>query len=68
MGFLIKELLKHGLVHDDVRTVFGQGLQAYTVDARLGENGAVLREPSPEKASIPRSSPASKRRSRPMAG
>lgn len=68
MGFLIKELLKHGLVHDDVRTVFGQGLQAYTVDARLDENGAVLREPSPEKASIPRSSPASKRRSRPMAG
>ncbi|MBX4967321.1 phosphogluconate dehydratase [Rhizobium binae] len=50
MGFLIKELLKHGLVHDDVRTVFGQGLQAYTVDARLGENRGVLREPSPEKS------------------
>ncbi|QJS26170.1 phosphogluconate dehydratase [Rhizobium ruizarguesonis] len=54
MGFLIKELLKHGLVHDDVRTVFGQGLQAYTVDARLGENGAVLREPSPEKSVDPK--------------
>ena len=25
--------LKHGLLHDDVRTVFGQGLEAYTVDA-----------------------------------
>ncbi|MGO6971145.1 phosphogluconate dehydratase [Rhizobium leguminosarum] len=54
MGFLIKELLKHGLVHDDVRTVFGQGLTAYTVDARLGENGAVLREPSPEKSVDPK--------------
>ncbi|MGO6852924.1 phosphogluconate dehydratase [Rhizobium beringeri] len=54
MGFLIKELLKHGLVHDDVRTVFGQGLAAYTVDARLGENGAVVREPSPEKSVDPK--------------
>ncbi|NKM47688.1 phosphogluconate dehydratase [Rhizobium leguminosarum bv. viciae] len=54
MGFLIKELLKHGLVHDDVRTVFGQGLEAYTVDARLGEKGAVLREPSPEKSVDPK--------------
>ncbi|MGR9343412.1 phosphogluconate dehydratase [Rhizobium leguminosarum] len=54
MGFLIKELLKHGLVHDDVRTVFGQGLQAYTVDARLGENGAVLRDPSPDKSVDPK--------------
>ncbi|ACI53660.1 6-phosphogluconate dehydratase [Rhizobium leguminosarum bv. trifolii WSM2304] len=54
MGFLIKELLKHGLVHDDVRTVFGRGLQAYTVDARLGENGTVRREPSPEKSVDPK--------------
>ncbi|WP_434733472.1 phosphogluconate dehydratase [Rhizobium sp. YTUHZ044] len=54
MGFLIKELLKHGLVHDDVRTVFGQGLEAYTVDARLGENRTVLREPSPEKSHDPK--------------
>ncbi|WP_064710798.1 phosphogluconate dehydratase [Rhizobium bangladeshense] len=54
MGFLIKELLKHGLVHDDVRTVFGQGLEAYTVDARLGENNNVLREPSPEKSHDPK--------------
>ncbi|MBY5622669.1 phosphogluconate dehydratase [Rhizobium leguminosarum] len=54
MGFLIKELLKHGLVHDDVRTVFGQGLEAYTVDARLGEKGAVVREPSPEKSVDPK--------------
>ncbi|MBX5043582.1 phosphogluconate dehydratase [Rhizobium lentis] len=54
MGFLIKELLKHGLVHDDVRTVFGQGLEAYTVDARLGANRTVLREPSPDKSHDPK--------------
>lgn len=54
MGFLIKELLKHGLLHDDVRTVFGQGLQAYTIDPRLGEDGNVAREPSPEKSADPK--------------
>ncbi|MBB3592464.1 phosphogluconate dehydratase [Rhizobium sp. BK529] len=54
MGFLIKELLKQGLLHDDVRTVFGQGLEAYTVDAQLGENGTVVRQPSPEKSHDPK--------------
>ena len=54
MGFLIKELLKQGLVHDDVRTVFGHGLQAYTVDAQLSDNGAVVRRPSPEKSHDPK--------------
>ncbi|MCO6187092.1 phosphogluconate dehydratase [Rhizobium sp. L1K21] len=48
IGFLIKELLKEGMLHDDVRTVFGQGLQAYTIDAKLGENGTITREPAPE--------------------
>ncbi|WP_137135675.1 phosphogluconate dehydratase [Rhizobium sp. FKY42] len=48
MGFLIKQLLKTGMLHDDVRTVFGQGLDAYTVEARLDENGAVVREQSAE--------------------
>ncbi|WFR95841.1 phosphogluconate dehydratase [Rhizobium tumorigenes] len=54
MGFLIKQLLKHGLVHDDVRTVFGHGLEAYTVDALLGENGTVTRQPSAEKSADPK--------------
>lgn len=63
MGFLIKQLLKQGFVHDDVRTVFGQGLEAYTVDAMLDEKGAVVRQPSPSRAMIRRFSPASKHRS-----
>jgi phosphogluconate dehydratase len=54
MGFLIKELLKQGMLHDDVRTVAGQGLEAYTIDARLGENNTVVREPSPEKSHDPK--------------
>ncbi|KRB49745.1 phosphogluconate dehydratase [Rhizobium sp. Root708] len=54
MGFLIKELLKQGMVHDDVRTVFGHGLQAYTIDPRLGDNGAIVREPAPEKSVDPK--------------
>jgi len=48
IGFLIRELLKQGLLHDDVRTVFGQGLSAYTVEAKLGENRTVIRMPVPE--------------------
>jgi phosphogluconate dehydratase len=54
MGFLIKQLLKHGLLHDDVRTVFGQGLEAYTVDAMLGDNGTVIRQKSAEKSADPK--------------
>jgi phosphogluconate dehydratase len=54
MGFLIKQLLKTGLVHDDVRTVFGQGLEAYTVEAKLDDNGAVMREKSPEVSGDPK--------------
>jgi phosphogluconate dehydratase len=54
MGFLIKELLKHGLVHDDVRTVFGHGLDAYSVDVKLGENGTVARERAAERSADPK--------------
>lgn len=54
IGFLIRELLKQGLLHDDVRTVFGHGLDAYTVEARLGENGAVTRMPVPAESGDPK--------------
>ncbi|MBX9456662.1 MAG: phosphogluconate dehydratase [Rhizobium sp.] len=54
MGFLIRELLKQGMLHDDVRTVFGQGLAAYTVEAKLGDNGAVIRMPVPEASGDPK--------------
>ena len=45
LGFMIDQLLSVGLLHEDVRTVWGKGLSAYAVEAKLGENGAVVREP-----------------------
>lgn len=43
MGFVIRELLEAGFVHEDVKTVFGQGLSAYAIEPRLGKNGNVER-------------------------
>ncbi|PYB77482.1 phosphogluconate dehydratase [Rhizobium wuzhouense] len=54
MGFLIKQLLKAGYVHDDVRTVYGQGLAAYTIDPKLAEDGTVSREPASEVSADPK--------------
>jgi phosphogluconate dehydratase len=50
MGFLIRELLDAGLLHEDVRTVWGEGLRAYAVEAKLGADGSVVREPAPAKS------------------
>ena len=46
MGFLIRELLAEGFLHEDVRTIWGDGLKNYAVEARLGEDGSVAREPA----------------------
>jgi phosphogluconate dehydratase len=50
MGFLIRELLDAGLLHDDVQTVWGEGLSAYSVEVKLGPDGSVLREAAPAKS------------------
>ena len=47
MGFLIRELLDAGFLHEDVKTVWGEGLRGYTVEARLGEDGGVVRAAAP---------------------
>jgi phosphogluconate dehydratase len=47
MGFLIRELLDAGLLHEDVQTVYGEGLRPYAVEAKLGADGAVARQPAP---------------------
>ncbi len=40
MGWLVGELLEAGLLHEDVETVAGKGLAAYTQEPKLaGENG-----------------------------
>ena len=50
MGFVIKQLIEAGLVHEDVRTVVGEGLSAYATEPKLGSDGQVVREPAPEKS------------------
>ena len=47
LGFLIRELLDAGILHEDVRTVWGEGLRPYAVEAKLGPDGTVARNPSP---------------------
>ncbi len=47
MGFLIRELLDAGLLHEDVRTVWGEGLRPYAIEATLAADGSVARRPAP---------------------
>jgi phosphogluconate dehydratase len=39
MGFLIRELLGASLLHADVRTIWGTGLDGYLVEPRLSDKG-----------------------------
>ncbi|MEX0427332.1 phosphogluconate dehydratase [Nocardioides sp. DS6] len=41
IAFLIRTLLEHGLLHEDVRTVLGRGLAAYACEPRLAADGEV---------------------------
>jgi phosphogluconate dehydratase len=50
MGFVIRELLAAGLLHEDVRTVVGTGLSAYATEPMLSEDGGVKWIPAPEKS------------------
>jgi phosphogluconate dehydratase len=50
MGFLIRELLDAGLLHEDVQTVWGEGLRPYAIEAKLGADGGVVRKPAPQKS------------------
>ncbi|CUH66635.1 Phosphogluconate dehydratase [Thalassovita gelatinovora] len=46
LGFMIGQLLRAGLLHEDVCTVAGDGLDRYTHDPKL-KNGRVVYEPGP---------------------
>lgn len=54
LGYLIGELLDNGMLHDDVGTVWGQGLEAYRVEAKLDENDLITRVPAPKKSADPK--------------
>ena len=47
MGFLIGQLLDVGLLHGNVNTVRGTGLESYRVRAVLDADGALSRSPAP---------------------
>ncbi len=53
MGFLIRELLEAGYLHEDVKTVWGGGLSRYTVEARLIEDKLRF-EPAPAESGNPK--------------
>lgn len=42
MGFMIRELLSGGLLHEDVTTVNGTGLSGYVTEAGLDEGGGLV--------------------------
>lgn len=54
MGYLIGELLDNGMLHDDVRTVWGDGLSAYRVEAQLGEKGNIHHISAPKVSADPK--------------
>ncbi len=50
MGFLIRELLDAGYLHEDVETVWGQGLRPYAIEPALAADGTVERRPAPAES------------------
>ncbi|TFF21998.1 phosphogluconate dehydratase [Jiella endophytica] len=55
MGFLIRELLDRGLLHEDVRTAWGRGLRAYAIEAKLSADGdQVVRHDAPKESGDPK--------------
>ncbi len=53
MGFLIRELLDAGYLHEDVSTVWGRGLEAYTKEPRYIDDELTF-EPAPKESGQPK--------------
>ncbi|UFN48968.1 phosphogluconate dehydratase [Roseomonas sp. OT10] len=54
MGFLIRELLDAGMLHEDVATVWGPGLRAYTTEPGLDAEGSVVWRDAPRESGDPK--------------
>jgi phosphogluconate dehydratase len=52
MSFVIGTLLKNGLLHDDVNTVFGRGMKQYTQEPKI-DNGQLVWCVGPEESLNP---------------
>jgi phosphogluconate dehydratase len=59
MGFLIRELLQAGFMHEDVQTVAGRGLRAYTQEPWLSPEGLAWRDAPAQSGDINVLRPAS---------
>ena len=46
LPYLIGEMLENGLLHEDVKTVWGNGLSGHANEPKLNENGTVSWEPA----------------------
>ncbi|UJQ93189.1 phosphogluconate dehydratase [Mariluticola halotolerans] len=53
MGFLIRELLSGGFLHNDVKTVYGKGLESYAVEAKYIDEKLSF-EPAPAESGLPK--------------
>jgi phosphogluconate dehydratase len=53
LQFLFRELLGAGLLHEDVRTVAGDGLSRYTQEPRLGDDGEITWVDGPSRTLEP---------------
>jgi phosphogluconate dehydratase len=53
MGFLIRQLLASGHLHENVKTVWGEGLSGYAVEAKLIDDKLTF-EASPETSGNPK--------------
>ena len=51
-GFVIRELLEDGLLHEDVQTVMGTGLAAYASEPKLGADQRVSWVPGAEPVAM----------------
>jgi phosphogluconate dehydratase len=50
MGYLIGQLIDGGYAHDDVKTVWGEGLSTYRAEPKLGDGGRLLWVAAAEKS------------------
>ncbi|MEL6966514.1 MAG: phosphogluconate dehydratase [Pseudomonadota bacterium] len=51
LPYLIGELLRHGHLHDDVRTIFGGGMAAMAQEPKLGDDGGIAWHDAPKVSS-----------------
>lgn len=52
-GFLVRELLDAGLLHEDVATVAGRGLRRYAAEPFLGPDGSLAWREAPARSLAP---------------